>query len=106
VEGYLNELTATFLSGLDDHVTLHGINATEDRTPTFAVSVAGHSPRQVAERLAEAGLYVWDGHYYAIEPMTQLGLLDKGGGAVRIGFVHTTTRGEVDRLLDALAALG
>lgn len=27
------------------------------------------------------------------------------GGAVRAGFVHYNTQGEVDRLLDALAAL-
>lgn len=102
---YLDELTTMFLHGLGDHLTLHGIAGTDNRTPTFAITVEGASPRQVAERLAEAGLYVWDGHYYAIEPMTQLGLLDQGG-AVRIGFVHTTTRGEVDRLLEALAALG
>lgn len=102
---YLDGLTTRFLDGLDDHITLYGIAGIEDRTPTFAVTVAGHSPRMVAEHLAEAGIYVWDGHYYALEPMAQLGLLEQGG-AVRIGFVHTTTRGEVDRLLEALAALG
>jgi len=58
----------------------------------------------VAARLAEDGLLVWDGHYYAVEPMRQIGLLDSGG-AVRIGFVHTTTAEEVDRLVDSLAAL-
>jgi cysteine desulfurase family protein (TIGR01976 family) len=105
VEEYLDGLTTMFLDGLGDHITLHGISQTDDRTPTFAITAAGHSPRQVAERLAEAGLYVWDGHYYAIEPMTQLGLMNRGG-AVRIGFVHTTTLDEVDRLLDVLASLG
>ena len=68
----------------------------------FAVTVSGHTPRAVAENLARAGLSVWDGHYYAVEPMAQLGLLDRGG-AVRIGFVHTTTGEEVERLLSALA---
>jgi selenocysteine lyase/cysteine desulfurase len=33
--------------------------------------------------------------------MQQLGLLESGG-AVRVGFVHTTTVDEVDRLLEAL----
>lgn len=102
---YLDGLTMMFLDGLGDHITLHGIAGIEGRTPTFAITVAGNSPRKVAEHLAEAGMYVWDGHYYAIEPMAQLGLLDQGG-AVRIGFVHTTTRDEVGRLLEGLAALG
>ena len=47
---------------------------------------------------------VWSGHYYAVEPMRRLGLLESGG-LTRIGFVNTTTDSEVDRLLDALASL-
>ena len=57
-----------------------------------------------AERLGERGLYVWDGDYYALEPMRALGL-DGGGGAVRAGFLHYTTVEEVDRLLEALVSL-
>jgi selenocysteine lyase/cysteine desulfurase len=45
---------------------------------------------------------VWDGHYYAIEPMRALGLGERG--AVRAGFLHYTSEEEVDRLLEALAA--
>ena len=102
VEAYLVGLTERFLGGLGDDVTLYGIGGSTGRTPTFAVNVAGVAPDVVAARLGEAGLLVWAGHYYAIEPMSQLGLLDTGG-AVRIGFVHTTTEEEVDRLLEALA---
>jgi selenocysteine lyase/cysteine desulfurase len=58
----------------------------------------------VAELLAEQELYVWDGDYYALEPMRALGL-DHSGGAVRAGFLHYTAEDEVDRLLDALADL-
>jgi selenocysteine lyase/cysteine desulfurase len=46
---------------------------------------------------------VWDGDYYAVEVMKRLGLDD---GAVRVGFVHYNSHGEVDRLLEELAALG
>ena len=101
VAAHLDELTEHFLSNLGDHVTLYGIPSVAGRTPTFALNVAGVEPADLARRLGEAGLYVWAGHYYAIETMTQLGLLDRGG-AVRIGFVHTTTRHEVDRLLEML----
>ena len=59
---------------------------------------------KTATELGAAGIFVWDGHYYAIEVMERLGLLDSGG-AVRIGFCHYHTAEEVDRVLEALADL-
>ena len=53
---------------------------------------------KTATELAQRGIYVWDGHYYAIELMERLGLLDTGG-AVRIGFCHYHSADEVDRVL-------
>jgi cysteine desulfurase family protein (TIGR01976 family) len=99
-------LTMRFLAGLADldHVTLHGPDGSDGRTPTFAVTVAGCRPDEVAAALARDGIAVWSGHYYAIEPMRRLGLLDTGG-AVRIGFVHYHGPDDVDRVLAALAAL-
>jgi cysteine desulfurase family protein (TIGR01976 family) len=94
---------ATAVPGL----RVYGITDVErldERTPTFAVSLAGRTPRQVAEALGEQGIFVWDGHYYAVAVMERLGLLEQGG-LVRIGFVHYNTFDEVDRTLDALAAL-
>jgi cysteine desulfurase family protein (TIGR01976 family) len=76
----------------------------DERAPTFAVSLAGCTPRQVAEHLGRQGIFVWDGHYYAVAVMEQLGTLDQGG-LVRIGFVHYNTIGEIDRLIDALTRL-
>jgi cysteine desulfurase family protein (TIGR01976 family) len=81
---------------------LYGLRTVEGRTPTFCFNLGGQSPRAVAERLGERGLYVWDGDYYALEPMRALGLSERGG-AVRAGFLHYTSADEVDRLLDALA---
>jgi cysteine desulfurase family protein (TIGR01976 family) len=98
------ELSARFLSGLPDGVELYGIRTPEGRTPTFCFNVEGRSPREVAELLAEQDIYVWDGNYYALEPMRALGV-DDTGGAVRAGFLHYTTEEEVDRLLEALADL-
>lgn len=74
----------------------------DERTPTFAVSLAGYTPEQVARRLGEAGVYVYHGHYYAVAVMERLGLLERGG-LVRIGFVHYNTAAEVDRVLELLA---
>ena len=104
IEEHETRLAARFLSGLPDGVTLYGIRTPEGRTPTFCFNVDGRGPREVAELLAEQDLYVWDGDYYALEPMRALGLEDSGG-AVRAGFLHYTTDEEVDRLLEALGDL-
>ena len=73
----------------------------ERRTPTFAVTLEGHTPRQVAERLAQEGIFVGDGHYYALGVVERLGRAEKGG-VVRIGFAHYNTPEEVDRVVEAL----
>jgi cysteine desulfurase family protein (TIGR01976 family) len=104
IDEHETKLTARFLSGLPANVALYGIRTPEGRTPTFCFNVEGRSPRQVAELLGEQDIYVWDGDYYALEPMRALGLADSGG-AVRAGFLHYTTEDEVDRLLEALDGL-
>lgn len=76
----------------------------DERTPTFAIRLGDQHPLDTAAALADRGIFVWDGHYYAIEVFERLGLL-ASGGAVRIGFCHYHTLDEVDRVLDALADL-
>ena len=90
-----------FLAGLPESCTLYGPQTMEGRVATFALNVAGHGPAEVAERLAERGIAVWHGNYYALEVMRALGLEE---GAVRAGIVHYNTAAEVDRLLEELAA--
>lgn len=102
-------LAQRFLEGIGtiDGVRLFGIgdlDRLDDRTPTFAVRVGDRHPRETAKALADRGIYVWDGHYYAIELYDRLGLLDTGG-AVRVGFCHYHSADEVDRVLEALADL-
>jgi selenocysteine lyase/cysteine desulfurase len=75
------------------------------RVATFAIAVEGMHPDQVSRHMIESGIYVWSGHYYAVNAMTRLGVLDEGG-LVRIGFCHYNTTDEVDRVLEVLAALG
>ncbi len=91
-----------FLAGLPDGVVLHGLPTMDGRTATFAVTVPGLAPTEVAVAMAEREIAVWDGDYYAVEIMRRLGLAD---GAVRIGFVHYHTTDEVDRVLAELARL-
>jgi cysteine desulfurase family protein (TIGR01976 family) len=100
IRAHEHALGQRFLDGLPDSCTLHGLRTMDDRVPTFAFRAEDSTPREVAERLAERGIAVWDGDYYAIEAMERLGLQPEG--AVRAGFVHYNTFAEVDRLLTVL----
>ena len=75
-----------------------------ERTPTFALRVAGESPRETTEELGRRGLFAWDGNYFALAVMERLGL-EASGGAVRIGFCHYNTADEVNRALEELGTL-
>jgi cysteine desulfurase family protein (TIGR01976 family) len=99
-------LADRFLDGISvlSQVRLWGISDRArpgERTPTFAIRVGDEHPAQTAKRLAERGIFVWDGDYYAREIMVRLGLFDSGG-AVRVGFCHYHSTDEVDRVLEAL----
>ena len=100
-------LSQRFLDGLASMpgVRLYGVPTVDQRrVATFAIGIEGRSAESVAAHLALGGLFVWSGHYYAVNAMNRLGVLDQGG-LVRIGFVHYNTAEEVDRALDALADL-
>jgi cysteine desulfurase family protein (TIGR01976 family) len=91
------------VAGLD-RVAIHGAPSMDGRrVATFAISVDGMAADDVAARLSAQGIYVWSGHYYALNAIERLGFLEAGGLA-RIGFVHYNTVAEVDRCLEALAA--
>ena len=110
IKEYEATLSQRFLAQLFDRVpgvTLYGLHDPADvsrRTPTFALTLANRTPREVAERLGQLGIFVGDGHYYAIAVVDRLGLAEKGG-VVRLGFAHYNTPEEVDRVLDALHGL-
>jgi cysteine desulfurase family protein (TIGR01976 family) len=75
-----------------------------ERTPTFTFTLAGITPREVCEQLAERGILGWDGNYYALGIMNRLGL-EGHGGAVRLGFLRYTSEEEVDRTLETLGEI-
>ena len=104
VEQYEAGLFAQLVGGLSamGHVTLYGQAAR--RAPTAFFTVAGYSPRQVAERMTARMINVWNGDNYAWELAGAFGLRDSGG-AVRAGLVHYNDQAEVERLLDAVAEL-
>jgi len=74
------------------------------RTPTVAIRLAGHTPRELADFLGTRGIFTWDGNYYALNLTERLGV-ESSGGMLRIGLVHYNTAEEVERLLGALREL-
>jgi len=106
IHAYESQLGGALLSALQavPGLHLHGLadaHRLEDRVATFSFRLKDMHPRTVAEKLAQEGIYVWDGNYYAINVTERLGLEDKGG-MVRVGAVHYNTLEEVERLKDTL----
>jgi cysteine desulfurase family protein (TIGR01976 family) len=103
------ELAAQLIGGLlaIQGLTFYGITDPArfaQRTPTVAIRMEGYTPRELAERLGERGIFTWDGNYYAINLAERLGV-QQSGGMLRIGLAHYNTAEEVDRLLTELRAL-
>jgi selenocysteine lyase/cysteine desulfurase len=106
IRSYEFELSRALLDILAEtpRVTVYGNTDTkrlEERVPTCAFTMAGTHPRQVAEELDEANIYVWDGNYYALGVTERLGL-ESSGGMVRVGPVHYNTLDEIMRFADVL----
>jgi selenocysteine lyase/cysteine desulfurase len=76
----------------------------EQRVPTMSINIEGIHPRRLAEMLAEYGIFVWDGHYYAVAVTERLGVEDSGG-MVRVGAAHYNTIEEIERLAEVLEAV-
>jgi cysteine desulfurase family protein (TIGR01976 family) len=106
IQEHERDLAARLLAGLATipGARIYGLTAPEDlhlRVPTVMLTVEGHTPRALAEGLAQRGIFAWDGNYYALTLMERLGL-EATGGALRIGLAHYNTPAEVDRIIVAL----
>jgi len=84
-------------------VKLYGCQPGEARTPTLAFTMRGHSTGSIAGALAERGVFVSNGDFYAATVVERYGQAQHG--FVRVGCAAYTTVEEVDRLLDAVGRL-
>lgn len=104
---YEFDLARYYYAGLKDiaGVTVWGPGFdTGPRAPTVSITIDGHSAEAVARALAEKGLQVWHGHFYAIKVLEVLGLVESGG-LLRVGISMYNTRREIDRLLENIEAI-
>src|SRR3954471_6883119 len=82
-------------------VTVHSRAAV--RTPTVLATFAGRDAGEMALALAEQGITAPAGPFYAYEPAQRLELGPDGG--LRVGLAPYSDDSDVDRLLEALAAV-
>lgn len=84
-------------------VTVYGPPPEAARTPTLSFVLAGRPSREVAGALAERGVFVSHGDFYATTVAERLG--HGHDGLVRAGCAAYTTLDEVDRLLEGVRGL-
>jgi cysteine desulfurase family protein (TIGR01976 family) len=104
VERHLAALLDHALAGLAAIPGVRTLGAARRRTSTISFVVDGHHPSEIAKRLASQRIAVWAGDNYAYELMRRFGLGDSGG-AIRASIVLYNDRGDVDRLLEAVAEI-
>lgn len=103
---YEKTLAARLIEGLleIEGVTVQGItspSAMDRRVPTVSFTHDQVAPVDITKALAEENIFVWSGHYYAVEVTKALNIHDSGG-AVRIGPVHYNSAEEIDEVLAVL----
>ncbi len=96
LEGPVAERLISGLAGMNN-VTLYGPQNMTGRVGTAAFRVDGETPGQTAARLTAAGVDAGAGHFYAVQPLKDLGLYPEG--IVRVSIAHYTSMEDVERLL-------
>ena len=84
-------------------VTVYGPPPDAPRTPTIVFTIAGRASTEAARALAEKGLFLSHGDFYAWTVMQRFGLEPEG--FIRAGCACYTTEEEIDRLLAGVAEL-
>ena len=108
IADYERELVTRLIEGLARFPEVHIYGITDparydQRVPTVSLTHSRFSPQQIAEYLAQRGIFVWPGNHYAL-PFTEVLHLEPEG-TLRIGLLHYNTAEEVARLLEALKEL-
>lgn len=88
-----------YLAGRND-IRLIGPTDAGRRAPTVAIA-ADRPGAALAEALAPLGINAGGGDFYAVRPLTAMGI-DPAHGVLRVSFVHYTHEEEVTRLIAAL----
>jgi cysteine desulfurase family protein (TIGR01976 family) len=99
------KLTRRLWEGLSEitGVSLYGPPPTSPRTPTISFTVTGVKSTDVARQLAQRGLFLSHGDFYAATVVDRLNLGPEG--LVRAGCACYTTSEEIERLIEGVAEI-
>jgi len=99
------QLIGALWNGLDglEGVRLFGPSPGNPRTPTIGFEIEGVDPAVAAAKLAEQGVFLSNGDFYATTVIEKLGRAQTG--ILRAGCACYTTENEVDRLIDGVRAV-
>jgi cysteine desulfurase family protein (TIGR01976 family) len=106
IQGYEHELSSALIRTVQSvaGTRIHGVTdmgRLDERVPTVSFTMDGKDPEQIANALGNQGIYVWNGHNYALAIVERMGLLE-AGGMVRVGPVHYNTLDEIEQFGEAL----
>ena len=86
--------------GARNDLRLIGPRDAAHRAPTVAVAL-DRAAEPVSEALGREGINCWAGDFYAVRPLTAMGV-DLDRGVLRLSMVHYTSADDVARLIGAL----
>ena len=92
------------LDGFEKTTVIGPDFSTRKRTPTVSFVHSDYSPQEVCASLAKNNICAWDGHFYALKAIQQLGLESKGG-VTRLGISLYNTKNEIDTVVEAIKAI-
>ena len=92
------------LEGFDKTTVIGPDFSTRERTPTVSFVHSEYSPQEVCAHLAKQNICAWDGHFYALKAIQQLGI-ESRGGVTRLGISLYNTRKEIDRVIEVIKSI-
>ena len=105
IEGHERELCLRMIQGLADidGLKIWGITNPEriaERSPTVSFTHPKMTASEIGALLAERGIFVWAGNFYALELTEALGLEPEG--VLRVGLLHYNSMDEVNFFLESV----
>ena len=97
-----NELARQLWEGMSkiDGVKLYGPSPDRPRTSLVSFTVGDIPSSDVSKQLAERGLFISHGNFYAATVVEKLGIKEQG--LVRVGCSVYTTNEEVERVVEGV----
>ncbi len=108
IEVYEREMCTGMIDGLlgIDGLKIWGITDPgkfDQRAPTVSFTHPSKTASEIGKALAEIGIFVWAGNFYALELTEALGLEPEG--VLRAGVLHYNTMEEVERFVESVGEI-